>query len=437
MLKFQGASDARNILKNYQSIPDDNDDLSNYRSSRAIDDSYELLGLIILDYNPISRRNNHVAIQTNLAEDELAENEDYESNNNRIELRSKRHKKKRHIDNNDNIKNKSEDTKTSKILNAEKEKLVENKLIELIKKKLKKHLDGEAKKKNEMIKNGVNQLSKENIVENDLKKTNVNKDEDLENQKMQKANHKYFDIDTEMRISSGERDKGEKRKDEKKKHVEKSDVDSAPKPKRFDVISKELSEEHYEYDSTKPNKKTLSTHGTDQEDEKAKPRGDKKNECINETEANIDKCVRACQRTHEDGAHSTRRNIDEPESGNKTDVTYSDEEDTDVKSDDAELRARGLPRKKKVRDIDLIDKKEEVTKFLRLREGELQPNKNKVWRSECMAATRKEIEKCLRACNRAHEDVCDKLRCSARSQKALRKECGFNCKKVFDLKACY
>ncbi|CAH0697786.1 unnamed protein product [Spodoptera exigua] len=252
-------------------------------------------------YNPIGRRNNHVAIQTNLSEDELEENEDYESNKNRIELRSKRHKKKRHIDNNDNIKNKSEDTKTTKILNAEKEKLVENKLIELIKKKLKKHLDGEAKKKNEMIKNGVNQLSKENIVEHDLEKTNVNKDENLENLKKQKVNHdKHFDIDTEMRISSGERDKGEKRKVEKKKHVEKSDFDSPPKPKRFDVISKELSEEHNEYDSTKPNKKALSTHGTDQEDEKAKPRGNKKNECINETEANIDKCVRACQRTHED-----------------------------------------------------------------------------------------------------------------------------------------
>lgn len=122
-----------------------------------------------------------------------------------------------------------------------------------------------------------------------------------------------------------------------------------------------------------------------------------------------------------------------PETGN---MTYDGDDELDLEGDEAELRARNGNRKKKHRDIDLSEKKEQLaSKALRIREGDT--DGPKILRSECISATKKEMDKCVRACNRAHEDVCDKLSCSVRSQKALRKECGFNCKKVFDLKVCY
>ncbi|XP_026743580.1 uncharacterized protein LOC113505191 [Trichoplusia ni] len=74
---------------------------------------------------------------------------------------------------------------------------------------------------------------------------------------------------------------------------------------------------------------------------------------------------------------------------------------------------------------------------LRVGDGSLEYENSKMLRSNCLSDTEKQMQKCLRACNRTHEDVCDRLKCSARSKRALAKECKNNCKNVFDPRVCY
>ncbi|CAH1642477.1 unnamed protein product [Spodoptera littoralis] len=338
---FVGDLDALNIFKNYQTISNYKDnDLAVYKNSEAIADSYELLGLIILDYNPISRRDNDVAAKTNLTKTESGEYEKYEDNGNEIEPRSKRRrKKKRYVNSNDNAKQKNENKQTLKILGDRKVRIVEQKLIELIKEKLKKPLNSEAKRKiqmfnevqgrnkqnsgdklssskskikeiNKLNKDGVKskirlddskkESPKESVIEKNFKKTeryyNNENTEHLRKQKKEDK-HKYFNVDTKER--SEERPRQEKRKGKKQKKVEtSSEAEILSKPKRFDVVGKGRSNE-FDRNVKLKKKPHQSKDGTEEEEGKARG-GKNKNECINESQTNIDKCVRACQRTHED-----------------------------------------------------------------------------------------------------------------------------------------
>ncbi|XP_050555751.1 DNA ligase 1-like [Spodoptera frugiperda] len=340
-LLLVGALDALNIFKTYQAIPDENDDLADNRNSESIADSYELLGLIILDYNPISRRDN-LAVQTNLTKAKYDANED---NGNGIEPRSQnKQKKKRNINSNDNPKHKHEEKSSLKILGYKKQRIVEQKLIELIKQKLK-PINSDTKRKIEMFNEAQNrkkenledhsfsnrykvkknneltnneaihlndykkresESSKESIVEKTFKKNQRHyndEDEDDDPLRKQKKNkHKYFDVDTEMKESSEERERQVEKKVKKIKKVEVSgEVETPFKPKRLDVKGKDYHHSNeFDRNVKLKKKKAQSKDGTEEEDRKGKKGFKNKDECINETESNIDKCVRACQRTHED-----------------------------------------------------------------------------------------------------------------------------------------
>uniref|UniRef100_A0A2A4JFM3 EF-hand domain-containing protein n=1 Tax=Heliothis virescens TaxID=7102 RepID=A0A2A4JFM3_HELVI len=205
-------------------------------------------------------------------------------------------------------------------------------------------------------------------------------------------------------------------KPRKKKKIERTATKPKPKPKE---VKKDTDDEEEEVEVVKKKiekkvekkVKLLRTPDSGERDDDSVLRG-MNNQCVMDMEKKSDKCTMACFWSHEDVCKrfscSTRaQSFDIGGNSTESDLEDDDDERNDTKIG-LELRAHDKKSNKKSRSrtIPIPPKKRTVAKpnSLRIREEKTVQNE-RIPRSKCVSEIQMDIEECMRACVRAHEEA--------------------------------
>ncbi|XP_047037596.1 cilia- and flagella-associated protein 251-like [Helicoverpa zea] len=402
---FQGAL-GRNIFSNHRTSVDDDDiRVANDRNEQhklADDKGSERLGLLILDYND--------DVQTRRR-----------MNVNDSSRRAGKKKKKGRTDKKHIARQVESDTQ-------EEEEVVKNEEKSL------RVPDSEERGEEEEVEKKVKPLrvpdsdkrTNEEVVEEKVEPLDS---EERENEEVVEKEVKP--LDPEER----ENEEGVEKK-VKRLNTEERENEEVVEKKVKPLNSEEREEEEVVEKKVKPLRVPDSEERDDDGDMKSVA-----TQCIADVEKKKVECTKACFWTYEDVCerlscsmrhnHLTRRSFDI--GGNLKESDLEDDDEKKENEEGTEPRAHGKKNKKKHHDKKRIDVKKNN---LRMR-GEETVENTQVPNAECLLETQQDVEKCIISCRRVQEDVCGQLNCSTRSQKALRKECSYNCRKIFDVNICY